>query len=98
MRHSHARTMVQLIAAAEKQASAKLLPNPVLPAVLSKDEAIALMKQGKKVTHRYFSNDEWITMLGNIIRMEMGQECWSSEFWRDRQGEAWETDWSLYGG
>jgi hypothetical protein len=30
MRHSHARTMVQLIAAAEKSASAKLLPNPVL--------------------------------------------------------------------
>lgn len=64
----------------------------------SKDEAVALMKQGKKLTHRYFSDDEWITMVGNIIRMELGQECWASEFWRDRQGAAWESDWSLYGG
>ena len=62
----------------------------------SKVEAIALMKQGKRVMHRYFSNDEWITMVGNIIKMEMGQQCWATEFWRDREGVAWETDWSLF--
>ena len=71
--------------------------NTMLAAVLTKEQAIALMKQGKKLTHRYFSDDEWITMRGNIIYMERGQECWASEFWRDRQGEQWETDWSLYG-
>ena len=60
-------------------------------------EAIQLMKQGKKLTHRYVSNDEWITMIGNIIRMEKGQECWATEFWRDRSDKTWETDWSVYG-
>jgi hypothetical protein len=63
----------------------------------SKQVATKLMKKGKRVTHRYFSNDEWITMIGNIIRMELGQECWASEFWRDRTDKAWETDWYLYG-
>jgi len=64
---------------------------------MSKSEAIQAMREGKKVTHRYFSNDEWITMRGNIILMEQGQECWASEFWRDREGEHWETDWEIYG-
>lgn len=63
---------------------------------LTKDEAIALMRQGQKLTHRYFYSDEWITMQGNIIRMEQGQECWASEFWRDRKGDAWESGWSIY--
>lgn len=63
---------------------------------MTKDEAIKAMREGAKVTHTYFTGDEWITMLGNIVRMEQGQECWSSEFWRDRQGESWETGWSIY--
>ncbi len=63
---------------------------------MSKEEAIQEIKEGKKVTHRYFLDDEWITMIGNIIRMEKGQECWASEFWRDRQGEAWHQDWKLF--
>jgi hypothetical protein len=63
---------------------------------MTKDEAIKAMKEGAKVTHRYFLSDEWITMQGNIIKMEQGQECWASEFWQDRQGESWETDWSIY--
>lgn len=62
---------------------------------ISKNEAIAAMKQGLKVSHRFFMEGEWITMRGNIIFMEQGQECWASEFWRDRKGAAWETDWRI---
>jgi hypothetical protein len=70
--------------------------NTMLAAILTKEQAIALMKQGKKLTHRYFSDDEWITMRGNMIVMENGCSCWNNLFWQDRQGEKWETDWSLY--
>lgn len=62
---------------------------------MTKDEAILSMRNGKKVRHDYFSDGEWITMLGNIIRMEQGQECWSSEFWKYREGTGWETGWSI---
>ena len=31
---------------------------------MSKEEAIQAMQEGKKVTHSYFSKDEWMTMQG----------------------------------
>ncbi len=79
--------------------SAGIAQNPVLPAVLSKSEAIQAMREGKKVTHRYFSNDEWVTLTATgLYLFEDGVVCPSLLFWQDRQGEYWETDWSLYGG
>ena len=77
--------------------SADIAVNPLLAAVLSKAEAIELMKQGKRVTHIYFLPDEWITMRGNIIYMELGQDIWATSFWLHRTDPSWETDWSLYG-
>ena len=77
--------------------SASLAQSPLLAAVLSKSEAIELMKQGKRVTHIYFLPDEWITMRGNIIYMELGQDIWATSFWLHRTDPSWETDWSLYG-
>lgn len=29
---------------------------------MTKEEAIKAMSEGKKVRHRYFSRDEWVTM------------------------------------
>lgn len=69
---------------------------PVKGFYYSKEEAIILMKQGEKLRHPYFSDDEWITMKGNIVVMELGQECWASEFWRDRQSSGWENGWALF--
>lgn len=63
---------------------------------LTKAQAIEEMKKGHKVTHRFFSDDEWVTMQGNIIRMEQGQGCWASQFWKDRDGAEWEYNWELW--
>jgi hypothetical protein len=63
---------------------------------MNKAEAIQAMKDGKKVTHRFFSKDEWMTMVGNRIILEDGVECWAHEFWADRKGHDWDNDYSLY--
>lgn len=65
---------------------------------MTKDEAIELMKQGKKLTHKYFDSDEWIksNQDGTIIFFEDGKEFESSEFWKWRRKDYFQTDWELY--
>ena len=61
------------------------------------DEAKEYAQQGVKVTHRHFSNDEYLTMQGNMIIFEDGCKIyiddWLNGMWNvDRML----TDWSLY--
>jgi hypothetical protein len=63
---------------------------------MTKDSAIQAMKDGAKVTHRYFSRDEWMRMEGDTIILEDGVKCSSAEFWKDRLDEFWEDDWSIF--
>lgn len=34
---------------------------------MTKQEAIQAMREGKKVTHRYFSSDEWMGIKGEMF-------------------------------
>lgn len=62
-----------------------------------KEEAIVLMIQGKKLTHRYFEPHEWMTMLGpDVILFEDNVKCTIQEFWTIRSEPEWNTDWSLW--
>jgi hypothetical protein len=63
---------------------------------MTKAESIQAMKEGKKVTHRYFSLDEWATMVNNLIILEDGVRCTPEEFWRWRNNPIFDTDWSIY--
>jgi hypothetical protein len=73
--------------------------NTLLATVLSKSEAIKAMREGKKVTHQYFTQDEWVQLTpSGLYQFEDGVICPSLLFWQDRKGEQWETGWSLYGG
>lgn len=63
---------------------------------MSKDEAIEVMKLGAKVTHQYFSIDEWITMKKGLIVTEEGYAVNPEEFWSYRTDEYWETGWREY--
>ncbi len=67
----------------------------VLPEVLTKEQAIAAMRSGKKVTHRHFDSNEWMTMIGNAIRLEDGVTCTQEEFWNWRKDESWNTDYYI---
>jgi len=65
---------------------------------MTKIEALAVCRSGQRITHRWFSPDEWVEYKDGQFYTEdgcrMGQE--SGEFWRIRTGGSWETDWSLF--
>jgi hypothetical protein len=61
---------------------------------LTKQEAIQAMLEGKKVTHQYFSEKEWVKMsTSGMYLFEDGYTCPSELFWQDRKGEGWQTGW-----
>lgn len=65
---------------------------------MTKLEAIEQMKDGKKLTHRHFSNDEWIMsdQRGTRFTFEDGVKCSPHEFWRWRTDESWNSDWEIF--
>lgn len=63
---------------------------------MNKAEALEEMKLGKKLTHNYFSRDEWITAHPDGFIFEDGNICTSDEFWNNRKGHDWELGWSIW--
>ena len=63
---------------------------------MTREEAIKEMQKGEKITHHYFSKDEWMTMKRNSIILEDGCSCWSHDFWADRKGSSWEDGYSIF--
>lgn len=59
---------------------------------MNKQEAIAAMQEGKKVTHLYFSDDEFVTMNGDVLIDEMGYAFDPKEFWRFRTESYWDQE------
>lgn len=58
------------------------------------EEAKLLAQQGVKVTHRYFTKDEYLTISGNLITFEDGVQI-SFDEWVD--GKDYLLDgWSIY--
>jgi len=63
---------------------------------MNKQEAIIAMQEGKKVTHRYFSTDEWMTMKAGMIVLEDGVICPPEEFWQWRTDPCWDSEYELF--
>lgn len=63
---------------------------------MTKSEAIDAMKRGEKVTHRFFTPDEWMTIDNNEILLEDGVKCSIEEFFHFRKDQYWYDGWSLY--
>lgn len=65
--------------------------------LLTKPQAIDAMKAGKKVRHRHFGPDEWVSSnpQGTLYTFEDGVTCHHSEFWRWRTDPAFEKDWMI---
>lgn len=63
---------------------------------MTKSEAIDAMKRGEKVTHRFFTPDEWMTIDNNEILLEDGVKCSIEEFFHFRKDQYWDDGWSLY--
>ena len=67
---------------------------------MKRQEAINAMVEGKKVTHRNFTDDEYLEMdkiTGNIF--DEGGCCWGGLYstgMKIRKGGIWETDWEIF--
>lgn len=61
---------------------------------LTKEQALQAMLEGKKVTHQYFTDNEWMQLTPTgLYQFEDGVVCPSLLFWQDRKGEGWQTGW-----
>ncbi len=63
---------------------------------MKRQEAIAAMKKGIKITHDAFSDNEWMSMKGNKIITEDDYSHSVKEFWSYRQGETWDKGYSTF--
>ncbi len=64
---------------------------------MKKTEAMVLMKKGIKMSHRSFTDDEWVTYINNFMMLtEEGYFHEENEFWRWRTDEAWDEDWNIW--
>lgn len=68
---------------------------------MNKQEAIALMKQGVKITHRLFASDEWIsyeTLVDGTSRIvdEQGLNHTYNEFFLFRRSRRWDDGYSVW--
>jgi hypothetical protein len=64
---------------------------------MTKQEAISEMLKGNKVTHRHFSDDEWVTALSpSVYLFEDGVKVDAGLFWEDRSSSAFESDWEIF--
>lgn len=63
---------------------------------MTKDEIIIKLKEGYKVTHTYFSKEEYIQLIGNKLIDEKGYILPWNEFWSFRNARMFELGWELY--
>lgn len=63
---------------------------------MTRPEAIKAMREGKKVTHKYFSPEEWATLDNSEILLEDGVRCSPAEFWKYRRDPMFDDGWSLF--
>lgn len=62
---------------------------------LTKTQAKEAMKENL-VTHRFFDEGEYVYAFNDFaVFTEEGYSINADTFWKDRSGEAWETDWFI---
>jgi len=65
-------------------------------------EALLALYEGRKVTHRFFTDEEYIYMKNHDIYTEEGYNMGTvfDDFWQRRGGpggdDSWAKDWSIY--
>ena len=62
---------------------------------MDKEQALQAMKDGHKITHIYFSDDEHLSIINNIITSEEGYNF--NDWWHDNtEQRKWtQTGWSI---
>lgn len=63
---------------------------------MTKAEALQVMREGHRVTHRYFQPHEWMMIKDNMIIFEDGTTITIEEFYNIRNQDSWENEYSLF--
>lgn len=63
---------------------------------MTKAEMLVALKKGKKVTHKNFSEDEYMCIKDGMLVFEDGVTITLEEFWIGRNSYDWLTDWEIY--
>ena len=65
---------------------------------MTREDALEMIIGGEKVTHEYFSDDEFIYMKDDDIYTEEGFNMGTvnDEFWIIRKTEMFDDGWSIY--
>lgn len=61
---------------------------------LTREQALAAMMQGKKVTHTSFTDDEYLCIVDGVMLDENGYHF--IEGWQGRNMDPWLTGWGIY--
>ena len=64
--------------------------------LMTKEEAYIAMKAGNKITHMYFSPDEYLYIKHGVMYSEEGYNF--EKGWKDRSEECFKNDWRIYNG
>jgi hypothetical protein len=63
--------------------------------VLNKEQALEEMRKGWKLTHGYFTDDEWVTIENNLMVFEDGVKISVEEFF-DIRKEGFDNGWTKW--
>ena len=63
---------------------------------MTKEEAIAALNNGEKLTHKLFTANEFIIKKGDNLEDELGFELDWDEFWAERTRSWWNKDWTIF--
>lgn len=63
---------------------------------MNQQEARIALNKGEKITHTYFSHNEFITVKGGNLVDENNYILGWEIFWGIRQHKGWQEDWSIY--
>lgn len=61
---------------------------------MNRVEAKKALRQGKRLTHKYFVNGEWVQGVHGVYEFEDGVHCAPSEFWSIRHGKEYAEGWT----
>lgn len=62
---------------------------------MTKDEAIKAMESGKKVRHKYFFDDEWMTLSNGMILFEDTVTVRPEIFWLGKNSIGWQDGYEV---
>lgn len=63
---------------------------------MTRTDALKALREGKPITHQYFSKDEYVEIVDGQLKDEKRHILPYYEFFNIRQGGSWEKDWSIF--